>query len=385
MVTSDSLFHFLESSGSSAEDQDSDESDNEGIKILESLRKECSYDTSKKYCCPYCEKMGSKLSRHLATVHKNEPEVKAILDQTIKGSAERRTKWIALSKKGAYKHNLKTIQGKKGILLVRKQPSKGKITTLGNYRACPECYGFYTKRTIRAHLKTCTTEIFSVSELKIFFNNLAEPSDPEQSKIHLVTSTMAEDEITTIVKEDPLILKHGANIFEGFHFKKHREVSYRMRLLGRLIKELRGSTNNATMKMADVINPRMFDLVLKSVKEISGIGAGIDINSASIPSTALKLGHELKHVTHIFINSAIRTDDCALEKRGENFKKLHEREWGSVISKHSLLALDRKKKTEMIPFTSDIQVSVCYIKNLASVEFYLCTTSFTNFRKCADT
>lgn len=337
------------------------------IHIKASLRSSASYDASKKYSCCYCNKLGAKLSRHLSNVHKEEPEVKAIFAETALGSDEWKRRWLELQKRGAYKHNIKVIKNGTGTLLVRKQPSKGVIRKLSDYRCCPECYGFYKKETIRAHLNKCSKTVYSKRELKRFFNTLA--TEDQEDKINLVLDIMEEDEVKGIIKNDALIRKHGLNIFEGFNYAKAENVSYRMRLLGRLVKQVRTIEGDNNIMMQDIIHPRSFDTVIKAVKLEANVGASVSLKGPSTPSTALKMGHELKHATHIYINAAIRCDDQASERRGENFKKLHEREWGVSISKHSLKSLQDNKRQPVIPYTSDIQVSVFCSNFLLACKF----------------
>ncbi|KAJ6639449.1 hypothetical protein Bhyg_12194, partial [Pseudolycoriella hygida] len=59
---------------------------------------------AKKLCCPFCDKLFSKLARHLATMHKNEPDVKKFV-ALPKGAKERRLLQDSLRKLGTYKWN----------------------------------------------------------------------------------------------------------------------------------------------------------------------------------------------------------------------------------------------------------------------------------------
>lgn len=345
-----------------------DEDDEDGCKsteliIPQSMRHMSVYD--KQYSCIFCEKlMKTKLSRHLLTVHKTEQQILELCQKTTKGSKERKDAFIKLEKLGAYKHNLKVIQNETGTLLVQKRPSVGKLVKGADYRACPECRGFYNKSSIRRHLKQCTTKFYTVKELKQFYTSMSY-GHTDEKKFLAVLSSMAPDGISEIVKTDSLIRQHGKNIYEGFNYKKESDVSYRMRLLGRLCLEVRKLTGNEKMGMSEIIHPSQFDNVIKAVRLLCQIGPG-DKQTTSVPSTALKIGHELKHCTHIMINMAVRTDNWEKERQGEQFKKLHMSEWCTSISKHSLKTLEHKKSNDPIPFTSDIQVSN-FINHIDSV------------------
>jgi hypothetical protein len=126
-------------------------------------------------------------------------------------------------------------------------------------------------------------------------------------------------------------------------------------MLGRLVWKLRDMKNEPTLNLADVIKPSKFDDVIDAVRALCRLKPGEQ--SKSIPSTALKIGHELKHCTNIMHNRALRNDDTTMERLTDKFKRLHESEWGRRISKYSLLALEHNKKHDPIPFTSDVVVS----------------------------
>ena len=337
-----------------SEDESSDDDENfNDVTIPATMRHESVYDKS--YYCKFCEAVLTKLSRHLQTVHKTEPEVSDVLNNTTKKSVERRRAWGKLEKQGAFIHNMKVIENQKGVILVQKRPSKGSVVKLTDYRACPECKGFYCKETLRVHLKECSKKEYTVKEIKRFYSNLFYGKN--QDKLTSVLSTMKEDNITACVKSDQIIMKHGSNIYEGFNFKRESEVSYRMRLVGRVLCQVRETEGKPTMSMNELIHPSNFDSVVRAVEELAQIGPGKDKSAeSSVPSTALKFGHELKHCTDVLILQAIRESDEKTEKRGEKFKLLHEKEWGRRISKHALKGLEEKKKSNPIPFTDDIKV-----------------------------
>lgn len=150
---------------------------------------------------------------------------------------------------------------------------------LQDYRYCPECFGFYSKLTLRKHLQGCTSREYSVKEIKFLFAGLACRDDKSDEAFQCVLSTMVNDEVSTLVKGDPLILQHGRNIHEGFNFKKASEVSYRMRLLGRILKEVRVDQRNSKLSMQDMIHPSIFDSVTKCVREMCSIKPGDKENS----------------------------------------------------------------------------------------------------------
>lgn len=96
--------------------------------------------------------------------------------------------------------------------------------------------------------------------MKRFYQSIALVAKDDE--FNSVLSQMSDDDITTIVKSDTLIMAHGKNLYEGFNFTKEADVSYRMRLLGRLVRQVRLGTNQMQLSLTDCVNPStMFDCI----------------------------------------------------------------------------------------------------------------------------
>lgn len=134
-----------------------------------------------------------------------------------------------------------------------------------------------------------------------------------------------------------------------------------MRLLGRLVNQMRLETGKGEITLTQCIEPKeMFDKVIESTRKLCKISPGKK-GKAAIPSTALKIGHELKHATNLLHNLSVRQGDPEMKRRAKDFRYLHETEWGQKISKHSLTTLAANKRHQTLPFTEDLQV--CNIIN----------------------
>ena len=79
------------------------------------------------------------MGRHLCDEHKDEEEVKPILQMEVK-SLERKNALLLLTLKGDFLHNCHVIKEQKGILLVIRRV--GEDIDPQNYIPCIYCLGF---------------------------------------------------------------------------------------------------------------------------------------------------------------------------------------------------------------------------------------------------
>lgn len=95
----------------------------------------------------------TKISRHLVQKHKNEDEVKKFL-HFPKGSYQRRDLIGQLRKKGNFSYNTKESLND-GWLVVSRRPNKKYIKAAEDFKACPNCLGFFSKNSLRVHFRKC--------------------------------------------------------------------------------------------------------------------------------------------------------------------------------------------------------------------------------------
>lgn len=173
----------------------------------------------------------------------------------------------------------------------------------------------------------------------------------------LLSECWENDEISHIARKDNLIVKFGEVNFEKVGQKNANYVSQRMRQLARLLKTLRGKSQNEGSRLQDYIDTSKFDELVLAVKDLCGFDAEscLDIG---IPSLALKLGHSLKRCAQVLRSWALRSKDEALIKQSKRFLDLFEAEWANKISSRSLASLGSKKqnKLEYLPLAEDLTV-----------------------------
>ena len=179
---------------------------------------------------------------------------------------------------GDYHHNAKVVSCGKGQLIIKKRPSKDEITEAKDYLPCSYCFGFYKKHDLWRHCKTCAFKE-KEAEGKRTYNFIGESRRllipyicPNASKmLQEVISKMKDDDITFRCKHDNLIIMFGSSIIDKVGKRKSAYVSQRMRQLSRLLAVL---NEEKDCKLADVINPSSFDLVVIAVKKLLPIYKG---------------------------------------------------------------------------------------------------------------
>ena len=81
---------------------------------------------------------------------------------------------------------------------------------------------------------------------------------------------MNKDEITDIIFHDELITTYGSFNLSSSGLRKINTISERMRLLGKLLKELRSKTGQSKASLSDIIKPEQFELFLTCTKTLGG-------------------------------------------------------------------------------------------------------------------
>ena len=97
-------------------------------------------------------KVLTNINRHLINCHRNEEQVKVVLNSRTHSKA-RQFHMEKIRFKGNYMYNLKVLKERKGELLVVRIPNYHTISS--DYVPYIHCLDFYKKREIFKHLKTC--------------------------------------------------------------------------------------------------------------------------------------------------------------------------------------------------------------------------------------
>jgi len=358
---------------------DCDEDSDEGIfvEVYDSYSARGKRSWAKDHCCIFCQKYISKMARHLTDCHRTEPEVVEAMSLPLK-SAERRQKFEHLMCVGDYYHNIAVLESGHGHLIVLRRPTGTECSMRSiqprDYTPCPGCLGFVKKSDLWRHSARCRDfrhsngdireprAAMQASKLLIF---------PIVSMVSLEFATevigrMLQDEVSEVANTDWLITQLGSFMFKQYSCSQRQLISTRMRLLARLLIEVRRITGNDKLALDDCISPDFMDSIIEAVHCLCQIQSSRNARPSMgcRPSFALKIGHEMRRCAELVRNFALKRHDRDTLRKADDFLEVRKYEWPKVVSGHALSTLHRRKqnKPDMLPCTTDIMLLVKHLK-----------------------
>ncbi|XP_025834091.1 uncharacterized protein LOC112905601 isoform X2 [Agrilus planipennis] len=376
------------------------------IKTKELVKINCPKKTSsgkrirnKDHSCYFCHKLLRNLARHFERIHSNETEVARILSMP-KNSKKRREAFNALTRNGDFYHNCDVLLLKKGELILTRRPTEHerKFLKYSDYGPCPECLGFMIKRHIWHHLKyscICLKDKNILNSEKsrlpanestsllngIYGHNLTEDFRSN------VLNKLRNDDISEKCRQDDLILRFGAFMYEKYSSTQAELIRQSMRQLGRLTVEL-AKKNTDVLKLTDALTPDRFDDVVLATKSLCITSKEIAKRTEfGIPSLALKIGYSIRKCIGIERGLCLRNGDLKRNEILLSFLTILDLEWSVRISSNALATLQSRKfnSVDLLPVTGDL------IKLSKFLEFMIQETkknmerekSFQNWSKLA--
>lgn len=325
--------------------------------------------------CVYCQKeIKSKISRHLLT-HKEYPKILEI-QLLPKKSKQRDALFTELVNEGNFKHNIHVINTGKGVLITARRENRDleKHHTHQDYVPCEFCKGFYLKKLLWHHVRSCKlvpkkTEGDDMRNAKnavrkaksLLYGSL---NTANEKAVAEMLATMHDDGVKEVVNKDTIIKLFSSMqvcALGGKSIQKKNDmhrVSQNARTMARLVIEARDDI--PLVSVNKLLCKDNFDLVVKSTLRLSE-------NSFTL---ANKIGHLLGHCIMIKNGYAIRCNSTKMAEETRSFKVLFDAEW-----KYRVNAPMRKKKTACdmnklpcIPETSDLVKFRDYIKQIMEKE-----------------
>ncbi|XP_060572464.1 uncharacterized protein LOC132730528 [Ruditapes philippinarum] len=318
----------------------------------------------KVHYCLYCNNYSStNIRKHYFGPHKEETEVQKVLHCAV-GSKERKDRLEKLRNAGDYKHNTEVLRTGKGVIITWARNSEQ--TSAEDYLPCEYCLGFFLRSSLWRHQQTCNFNEGKKKRRKIQSEaRLLLPSSIEASKglKENVISRMAGDEITIVVRNDPLIIKLGEKLYQRHGSQRHlfAHISQKMRELGRFLISARRNDADV-IHLCDIIDPRKFPLAVKATQYLCKFNE--ETNKYLNPSLALKIGHLLKKCAKIQRTEALIQGDLLLKEKAVNFLTICEGEWTNEISSCALQTLtdNKRNKGKMLPLSEDLSKLVSFLQ-----------------------
>ena len=280
----------------------------------------------KRFSCYYCHKLVTKLKRHLQLKHSSEELVIEMIENK-NGSEQYISEF--LRHLGNFVHNINVLRNGSGSLIVVRRPSSYKNCL--HYLPCQFCLGFFFKRELFKHVKSCKfSKVGSIGRKlpinageTLLYSNLLTSSDAEFKKN--IVPGMKTDDILEIITNDERILNFGEILYQKYGNNHVAYIRQCMRQLGRLIKEC-NKKSKKTLKLDDILNPQNLDFTIDVTREM--------IHSyKNSKKLKLKLGHSLKRCALIYKSKCITDGNIIGLRNVSRYLEIFPHEWENISSK----------------------------------------------------
>lgn len=187
---------------------------------------------TKKYYCLYCKLPQSKIARHLENIHYNEEDVKKFVE-LLKGSYERKKIIETIRRKGEFEFNTNKMLNNGKLHVVRRPNQKWFIKNGNEYGVCIKCYGFFSKNTLRNHIRKCINLKYSKNRTitvlgRTILGRINEIASQTLKKV--IFPVLREDSITRLIRYDELIIRYGNKLCMKYKLQhQHNMVRNRLR------------------------------------------------------------------------------------------------------------------------------------------------------------
>lgn len=326
-------------SGSSSEeetDEDADEGNSKG--------------SSGTNYCYVCGKAYTKISRHLKTHLRDEPDI-AKAFSFRKRSKDRKRSLAALRNLGNYKHNQEVLRTNSGTLRILRHP--GGLLDNKDVAHCPHCKVTLMRCHLWKHVRRCSGEVPPAPQKVVVI-----PDFPPSVKE--ILSVMKQDQATALIQTDFLLAHLALNLCKKYEGSsdKHGYVRQTLRDLGKLLIALR-EKSIPTFKIA--IKPKNVYKVIMTIKHMAGYKK--DLQRFSKPGLALRLRHSLKRIAGIALADAkgMKVEDIKM------FNEMLALGWSKLLGSSKSGA---SSPSSTVLFTRDAQLFHKYLEAvfLAAVE-----------------
>ncbi|XP_062574168.1 uncharacterized protein LOC134236011 [Saccostrea cucullata] len=343
-----------------------------------------------KHPCPFCYQFQTNFSHHvLSKKHAKEREVQEILKHEA-NSIERKRLMNILRLKGEHQHNLEVIEKKAGEFLLGRRNTNGDFD-YEEYTPCPNCYEWIKPSNLKRHQPHCPAKReFNVSKGCLFIQSEIItgkiPKTASQSLVKEVFPIMLDDEIGKLARIDPLVINLGNQCMQRNRDNRTMAKYYTssiMRRATKLLMNARESLNDASLDMDCLLQPKYFDTIVKAALLCSKPD-DFDEENLQAPSTALKLGFDIKRMTSAKLSYALMKNDQLKMEESKSILTLMKIEWGQRVTQLAKTLLQERtfnRHTEL-PLPEDIKKLAAYMKKeLGTLD--LKDRSYENYRRVA--
>lgn len=309
--------------------------------------------SSKQSClknyCYVCGKEYTKISRHLKTHIRDEPDIAKAFSYR-KRSSDRKKSLRALRNLGNYKHNQQVLWTNSGTLRMSRHP--GVPVNNKDVAHCPYCKLTFLRSNLLKHVRRCSI-VVPTPPRKV----LVAPDFP--SPVKNLLSVMKQDEITSLVQADFLLAHLAINLCRKYEGSpdKHGYVRQTLRDLGKFLIALK---EKSIASFKNAIKPKNVYKVIMTIKHLAGFKK--DLQRFSKPSLASRLRHSLKRIAAIALANAkgVEIEDIKI------FNEMSAVEWSKLSGTPHGSEVEGSSRPSTVLFTRDAQLFYKYLEAVFS-------------------
>lgn len=280
------------------------------------------------------------------------------------GTADRKRIIEVLRKKGNFQYYNNSKNCSEDFIACRR-PRKNSCKDIKSYVCCPNCQGFFKKKTMYKHNRKCDPN-YVKGRRTIMVAGRRLLSQVSQTACPVlrdeVFPPLRDDEISNVVRHDELLIKFGNQLCQKYRSKHlHYHIRQQLRALGRLLLEAR-KVDSGISDFASLYAANKYDSVKQAVNQVAGLDEKTNVYKA--PTLASSLGTSVRKVGKLHIMECIKSDSYSLKLDAENFLKVMDVDYGASVNKTVLdNRQQHKRKCDdvTLPFKKDIKLLVDFL------------------------
>lgn len=276
-------------------------------------------------------------------------------DVILIGCEERKKLIEVIRKKGCFEYNTDENYNK-GTIIVSRRP-KIRKNSGKDYKACPNCKGYFSKYSIRRHYPKCIPDHFRGDRSISVMSRIVEGKIHKKASevLRRVFCPLRDDNVTKTIRYDELVIILGNTLCEKYRLEHmHKMIRSKLRLIGRFILEVK-RLDNGINSFTDVFNPEKFDTALTAINRLGGLDA--NRQQYFSPSTAAEMGTLLKKSAKLLITLCIKTKDKKKKLEVEDFQKILEEDLPIFVNKTVMESQLRQKRQNKIKLPSTQEIT----------------------------
>ena len=174
-----------------------------------------------------------------------------------------------IRKRGIYKENVRRLQANNMNLICERSQGQDSKRVI-----CTGCKGFYSKRRINRHKKLFCTRRASETPRTIDLKKVPSVEVPHHFQEN-VLNHFRGDEVGTLCIKDPTILRIGMSLWAKNPKQTERKgVMAEMRRLGRLLKEMKVLSDDATLIGENIFEREHFKHLKEAISSLTTTESG---------------------------------------------------------------------------------------------------------------